>query len=272
METISFEIVEQIADIRLNRPEKRNAINLELMQSLILIAKQLKTNKQLRAIVLSGNGESFCAGMDFGIFTDMLSGKINADDNAEDFEDLSEQGANLGQQMGWLWQEIPVPVIAAVHGAAIGAGLNIALGADIRIVTPDAKLGLLEITWGFLPDTSATQSLQRLANLDRIKELIFTGRFFSGQEAYEYGLATELSDAPYQRALEMATTIAGHNPDAIRRAKDMLNKLALLSVKEGLALEAEHCRSLLGSPNQLEATSARFEKRAPRFSDPQYLP
>jgi len=268
METISLEIVEHIADIRLNRPEKRNAINLELMLSLITAAKQLKANKQLRAIVLSGNGEAFCAGMDFGIFTDMLSGEITADSTAEGFEDLGEQGANQGQQMGWLWQEIPVPVIAAVHGAALGAGLNIALGADIRIVTPDAKLGFLEITWGFLPDTSATQSLRHLASLDRIKELIFTGRLFSGQEAYEYGLATELADSPHERALEMATTIAGRNPDAIRRAKDMLNKLAFLSVEEGLALEAEHCRSLLGSPNQLEAAAARFEKRAPRFSDP----
>lgn len=268
METISLEIVEHIADIRLNRPEKRNAINLELMLSLITAAKQLKANKQLRAIVLSGNGEAFCAGMDFGIFTDMLSGEITADSTAEGFEDLGEQGANQGQQMGWLWQEIPVPVIAAVHGAALGAGLNIALGADIRIVTPDAKLGFLEITWGFLPDTSATQSLRHLASLDRIKELIFTGRLFSGQEAYEYGLATELADSPHERALEMAKTIAGRNPDAIRRAKDMLNKLAFLSVEEGLALEAEHCRSLLGSPNQLEAAAARFEKRAPRFSDP----
>jgi len=266
METISLEIVEHIADIRLNRPEKRNAINLELMLSLITAAKQLKANKQLRAIVLSGNGEAFCAGMDFGIFTDMLSGEITADSTG--FEDLGEQGANQGQQMGWLWQEIPVPVIAAVHGAALGAGLNIALGADIRIVTPDAKLSFLEITWGFLPDTSATQSLRHLASLDRIKELIFTGRLFSGQEAYEYGLATELADSPHERALEMATTIAGRNPDAIRRAKDMLNKLAFLSVEEGLALEAKHCRSLLGSPNQLEAAAARFEKRAPRFSDP----
>ena len=268
METISLEIVEHIADIRLNRPEKRNAINLELMLSLITAAKQLKANKQLRAIVLSGNGEAFCAGMDFGIFTDMLSGEITADSTAEGFEDLGEQGANQGQQMGWLWQEIPVPVIAAVHGAALGAGLNIALGADIRIVTPDAKLGFLEIVWGFLPDTSATQSLRHLASLDRIKELIFTGRLFSGQEAYEYGLATELADSPHERALEIATTIAGQNPDAIRRAKDMLNKLAFLSVEEGLALEAEHCRSLLGCPNQLEAAAARFEKRAPRFSDP----
>jgi len=268
-ETISLEIVEHIADIRLNRPEKRNAINLELMLGLITMAKQLKANKQLRAVVLSGNGEAFCAGMDFEIFTDMLSGEITGDNTG--FEDLSEQGANKGQQMGWLWQEIPVPVIAAVHGAALGAGLNIALGADIRIVTPDAKLGLLEITWGFLPDTSATQSLRHLASLDRIKEPIFTGRFFSGQEAYEYGLATELADSPHERALEMATTIAGQNPDAIRRAKDMLNKLPLLSVAEGLALEAKHCQSLLGSPNQLEATAARFEKRAPRFSDSQYL-
>ena len=268
METISLEIVEHIADIRLNRPEKRNAINLDLMQSLNTAAKQLKANKQLRAIVLSGNGEAFCAGMDFEIFKDMLSGEITADSTTEGFEDLSEQGANPGQQMGWLWQEIPVPVIAAVHGAALGGGLNIALGADIRIVTPDAKLGFLEITWGFLTDTSATQSLRHLARLDRIKELIFTGRLFSGQEAYEYGLTTELSDSPYVRAMEMATTIASRNPDAIRRAKDMLNKLAFLSVEEGLALEAEHCRSLLGSPNQLEAAAARFENRAPRFSDP----
>jgi enoyl-CoA hydratase/carnithine racemase len=143
----------------------------------------------------------------------------------------------------------------------------LALGADIRIVHPAAKLGFVEITWGLLPDMSASQSLRRLVALDRMKELVLTGRRFNGEQAQQYGLATEVSEMPVEDALSMAATIAARNPDAVRAAKRILNNSALVDVAAGLAEEAAATRQLLGSPNQLEAITAQFEGRAPDFRD-----
>ena len=239
------------------------------MTGLKAAAGAIAGDPAVRVVVLSGEGAGFCAGLDFSSFGDMLSGDLTADSVAAAYEELSPAGANSAQQLGWMWQELPVPVIAAVHGAALGCGLNIALGADIRIVHPDTKMGFVEINFGLLPDMSASQSLRRLASLDRIKELIFTGRRFSGQDAMAYGLATELSDTPLQSALQMATQIARRNPDAVRKAKHMLNQSALVSVRDGLVAESECSRALMGTANQLEAVMAGFENREPVFVDRQ---
>ena len=239
------------------------------MTGLKAAAGAIAGDPAVRVVVLSGEGAGFCAGLDFSSFGDMLSGDLTADSVAAAYEELSPAGANSAQQLGWMWQELPVPVIAAVHGAALGGGLNIALGADIRIVHPDTKMGFVEINFGLLPDMSASQSLRRLASLDRIKELIFTGRRFSGQDAMAYGLATELSDTPLQSALQMATQIARRNPDAVRKAKHMLNQSALVSVRDGLVAESECSRALMGTANQLEAVMAGFENREPVFVDRQ---
>ena len=198
----------------------------------------------------------------------MLGGELTADNVEGAYDDLSAAGANRAQQLGWQWQEIDVPVIAAVHGAALGGGLNIALGADMRIVAPDAKLGFVEITWGLLPDMSATQSLRHLMTLDRMKELVLSGRRLSGEEALEYGLVTRLSDTPYETARELAVAIASHNPDAVRRGKRLLNEASLGSVRDGLIAESNASREMLGTPNQLEAVMARLEKREPEFEVP----
>ena len=171
------------------------------------------------------------------------------------------------QRLGWGWQTLPVPVIAAIHGAAMGGGPNIALGADIRIVAPDATLGFVEVSYGLLPDMSATQSLRQQARLVRLKELVFTGRHFSGEQAYDYGLATELSEHPRLDALRMARVIAARNPDAIRAGKQLLNDNRHQSIREGLVAESNCSRQLIGTPNQLEAVMATLEGRPPGFTD-----
>ena len=255
-----------VADLRLNRPDKMNAVDEGIMTGLHEALATIRADKSIRVVVLSGNGKAFCSGLDFSNFGDMLSGDLDADSAAEAYDDLSPAGANYAQQIGWGWQELPIPVIAAVHGAALGGGLNIALGADIRIVHPETKMGFVEITFGLLPDMSATQSLRRLAALDRIKELIFTGRKFTGAQALEYGLATELSEDPLADALEMAATMARRNPDALRKAKQMLNNSALVSVREGLIEESDCSRQMIGTANQLEAVMSTFEKREPDFT------
>ena len=164
-----------------------------------------------------------------------------------------------------MWQEVPVPVIAAVHGVAYGGGLQIALGADIRLVTADAKFSVMEIKWGLVPDMSGTQTLRRLVRLDVAKELTYTGRVVSGAEAVELGLATHLADSPHEAALELAREIAARSPDAVQAAKKLLNESAVSSVREGLELEEQLQRTLMGTPNQIEAVKANFEKREPRF-------
>jgi enoyl-CoA hydratase/carnithine racemase len=162
---------------------------------------------------------------------------------------------------------MPAPVIAAIHGPALGGGIQLAMGADIRIVAPDAKLSVLEIRWGLVPDMTGTQMLPRLVGLDVAKELTFTGRMVSGEEAVRLGLATQVSDQPREAALALAAEIAQHSPPAVRGAKALLNLAGMVSLEEGFKAESRTIGGLIGSPNQVEAVKAYFEKRKPRFTD-----
>ncbi|MFW2387179.1 MAG: enoyl-CoA hydratase-related protein, partial [Polyangiales bacterium] len=152
--------------------------------------------------------------------------------------------------------------------AAYGAALHIARGADVRVVAPDAKLAFVEVNGGLVPDLSGSQALRRLVPLDVAKKMAMTGLPISGEEAARYGLATEVSEKPYETAYELATVIAKKSPDAIRSIKRLLNQSALLPLADGLAMEFECSGALMGSPNQMEAIGASFEKREPRFADP----
>jgi enoyl-CoA hydratase/carnithine racemase len=175
---------------------------------------------------------------------------------------------HLGQQVAWAWQEVPVPVIAAVHGHALGGGIQIALGADIRIVHPQTQMSVREVFWGLVPDMTGTFVLSRLVRPDVAKELTFTARVFSGEEAYALGLATRLSETPYDDAMVLAAQIAGNSPDAVRGAKALFNGLVNAGAAEQFADERRVIGSLIGSPNQVECVMASFEKRQPAFADP----
>ncbi|HEY8429150.1 MAG TPA: crotonase/enoyl-CoA hydratase family protein, partial [Sandaracinaceae bacterium] len=212
--------------------------------------------------VLSGEGKAFCAGLDFTAFVS------SAESAPKLLAGRGESPANLAQRAAWIWREVPVPVIAAIHGVAFGGGLQIALGADLRYVHPEAQLSVMEIKWGLVPDMGASKTLLDLVPLDVAKELTFTGRIVSGTEAVRLGLATRASDDPVAAALETARAIAEKSPHAIRAAKRLLEAAPRLGVREAFELETELQLSLLGSPNQLEAVQANFEKRAPRFRDP----
>src|SRR6188508_2776899 len=177
-----------IADVRLNRPDKLNALDQAMFQGIVEAGEGLKGDPAVRVVVLSGEGRGFCAGLDFGSFQAMAGGGEAAPDAPRD-ESLGAIGdtggriTHLGQQAAWVWQELEVPVIAAIHGPALGGGLQIALGADLRIVAPDAKLSVLEARWGLIPDMIGTAMLPKLVGLDVAKELTFTGRIVSGEEA-----------------------------------------------------------------------------------------
>jgi enoyl-CoA hydratase/carnithine racemase len=201
----------------------------------------------------------------------MASGGLSAESESVQaaIADKSADGANSAQQLAWQWQELPVPVIAAITGVAFGGGLHIALGADIRIVAPDARIAFVEISWGLVPDLSGTQALRRLVPLDVAKKLIYTGRVISGREAVEMQLGTELSDDPVGDAFALAREIAGRSPDAVRAAKKLLNDSGLVPLAEGLANEFNASAALMGKPNQVEAVVARMQKRDPVFADPE---
>ena len=257
-----------IADVRLNRPDKLNALDPAMFEGLVSAGKNLANDRSLRAVVLSGEGRAFSAGLDFASFLALAAGDGDPV-GANLFARASGNPANLAQQVSYLWTSLPVPVIAAVHGVAFGGGLQIALGADIRFAAPDARLSVMEIKWGLIPDMTGTQTLRHLVRLDVAKELAFTGRIVSGREAAELGLVTHVSENPRDDATALAGEIAGKSPHAVRAAKELLNTAGLVGLEEGLKLEERVQRSLLGKPNQIEAVQANLEQRAPRFADPQ---
>ncbi len=258
------EFQDGIAVVTLNRPEKLNALDLEMFGAIAHAAEALHTNAALRVIILRGAGRAFCAGLDFGAFAAMA----DSSGGSELLTRREGRAGNLAQHVAWVWQELPVPVIAAVHGVAFGGGLQLALGADIRIVAPEAQLSIMEIKWGLIPDMSGTQTLRRLMRLDLAKELTFTGRIVGGEEAVRIGLATRCAPDPFSEALTLAKEIAARSPDAIRAAKRLWNEATLGSIRDGLELEQQLQLSLIGKPNQVEAVQANFEKRSPRFVDP----
>ncbi len=267
-----------VADVRLNRADKMNALDPAMFAALIDTADELAADPSLRCVVLSGEGKSFCAGLDFASFQQMGGDAIDGDGNNTGNGDnrgvrditkpMEGRITHRGQQAVYGWTSLPVPVIAAVHGHALGGGIQLALGADIRIVAPDATMSVLEIRWGLIPDMTGTQALVNLVGIDVAKELTFTGRMISGSEAHELGLATKLSDDPRVAALGMAGEIASKSPHAIRAAKRLFNEAAKVSVADGFARERAEIAKLIGSPNQLEQVMAFFEKRPPNFTDP----
>jgi len=264
-ERVRVEMKDGVADVRMVRVDKLNALDMDMFIALGEAGRELSRDRSLRAVVLSGEGRGFCSGLD--IPSIMAARGKREGPNLFDREEGSP--ANLAQRVAWVWQEVPVPVIAAVHGVAYGGGFQIAMGADIRYVAPDARLSLRELHWGLIPDVAVTQTLRHIVGLDVAKELTFTARVVSGEEAKELRLATHLSDNPLEDALALAREIAGRNPDAVRAAKKLWNEALLGSVEDGLRLEARLQGTVMGKPNQVEAVQANMQKREPNFSDPE---
>lgn len=264
-----------VADVRLNRPDKINAIDPAMFAGLRAAAQQVGSDPAVRAVVLSGEGRGFCAGLDLTAIAGMDSdGSGDPGDEGKRVRNLADRAdgsiANWAQEAAFLWTELPVPVIAAVHGVALGGGAQIALAADIRLMAPDARLSLLEIRWGLVPDMTGTAVLTRLVPLDVAKELTWTGRMVEGEEAVRLGLATRLSEDPRGDALALAADLAGRSPDAIRAAKRLLNQSGRVPLAQQLLDESIEMGRLIGSPNQAEAVRAYFERREPVFVDPGY--
>jgi len=266
-EVVTIEIRDHVADVRLNRPDKLNAVDPAMWKALSAAGEKLAGTKGVRAVVLSGNGRGFCAGLDMATFQTM-GGADRPDLTTDPARTPDARPGNVFQRAALVWKRLPVPVIAALHGVAFGAGAQIALGADIRIAGRDLRFSILEIKWGLIPDVGITQTLRDVVPLDVAKELTFTGRIVQADEARALGLVTRIADDPLAEAMALAREIASKSPDAIRFGKRLLDDSRHADEATGLALEAALQAKLIGSANQLESIRANFEKRAPKFEDP----
>ncbi|MCB9796386.1 MAG: crotonase/enoyl-CoA hydratase family protein [Alphaproteobacteria bacterium] len=264
-ERVKVEIEAGVAHVRMTRGDKRNGLDLPMFRALIAAGESLMDQPGLRAVVLSGEGPSFCAGLDF-----MSVMSVGLDDAMKELlSRVEDSPANMAQRVAWIWQELEVPVIAALHGHVYGGGLQIALGCDLRYAAPDARLSVMEIKWGLIPDMSITQTLPKLVGLDVAKELTWTGRVVEAEEARALGLVTGISEDPLAKAFEVARAIAERSPEAIRAGKVLFNTAPDLGVAEGLEQEEALQVPLLGSPNQMEAVMASMQRRPAVFKDPQ---
>jgi len=260
-ERVSIEVDGHVAIVTLTRAEKHNALDLAMLDAIIAAAERLRDEPGVRVVVLHGAGPSFCSGLDFPAVA--AAGGLEAFIGI-----LAEPPPNYFQRAGHGWIDLPVPVIAAIQGNCLGGGLQIALGADIRIATPDARLSVMEARWGLIPDMSITRTLPRLVGIDVAKELTYTARTLSGEDAHRLGLVTRLDADPLSAATELAREIAGRSPDAVRAAKRLFNDGWSGTAEQTLALEARLQGGLIGGPNQLAAMTAAMTNQEPRFTDP----
>lgn len=267
---VTVDIQDGVADVRLVRTDKMNALDNAMFSALVETGERLKTEKGLRAVVLSGEGRAFCAGLDMGNFQAMASGERSGSQGSAGplvTENRTPGGANRAQQACMVWREIPVPVIGAIHGVAFGGGFQLALGCDLRFVTPDVRMAVLEIKWGLVPDMAGIALMRGLVRDDVARELTWTGRIFNGDEAVAMGLATRVCADPRAEALALAREIASKNPHAIRAGKRLINLMAEGGQHKILLEESREQTALIGSANQVEAVTANLEKRDPKFAE-----
>ncbi len=246
----------------LNRPDRLNAIDLQMFAELGEAGVRLAAEPAIRAVVLHGAGDNFCAGIDVDVFNDDAASVV-----ASSMAPQESSPANLFQRAAYVWRELHVPVICAISGVAFGAGLQIALGADLRYARADSRLSIMEIKWGLIPDMAISATARHVVAVDKLKELAYSGRVVNGVEALQLGLLTALHEDPLTAAREMAAEVAGKSPDAVVAIKKLFNDGWNLSEAEALALEAALQSRLIGSENQLEAARANLSKRKPEFKN-----
>ena len=260
---VSVTITDHVADVRMVRADKHNGLDWRMFVALNEALDELRSADGVRVVVLSGEGPSFCAGLDFKSFAEG-----NGDLAGDGFAGVEGSIANHAQRVAYGWRELEVPVVAALRGNCLGGGCQIALAADIRLAAPDTRLSVMEIKYGLIPDMSLWQTLPRLVGDDVARELAYTARIVEAEEALALGLVTRIEADPLAAAKALAAEIAARSPDAIRRAKRLANEAPNLSAVEGLAREAELQKELIGSPNQIAAVTAALTKQPAAFADP----
>ena len=259
---VTITIDGHVANVMLNRAHKYNALDLKMFGALGDAADSVRQNSAVRAVVLHGDGENFCAGIDTSMFTDP---SVRLD--AALMEPVEPSVANLFQRAAYAWRELPMPVICALHGITYGGGLQIALGADLRIAAPESRFSIMETKWGLIPDMAMSTTLRGIVAADRAKELAWSARVFGADEALSLGIVTAVEDDPLAAASAMAAEYAAKSPEAIRGIKRLVNDAWQLSERDALEMEARLQLGVIGSPNQVEAVMANLEKRPAKFAD-----
>ena len=256
---ISCTVRDGIADVRLDRPDKYNGLTFEMLRDLASTAHRLRKDRTLRAVVISGNGDAFCAGLDFGSVSkkpwQIPVGLVP----------VPWRGTNVFQEACWAWRRVPVPVIAAVHGHCYGGGIQIALAADFRITTPDARWSVREGKWGLIPDMSGVRSISELVGVETAKRLTMTAEVLSGQDAHDVGLAGTVAADPRAAAFELARTLTTKSPDALAAAKRLFDKHHSSSARRTFAAERREQVKLLFGRNAKIARAAGLKREAPQF-------
>ena len=260
---IELDINSGVAEVKLNRPEKHNALDHAMFESLIDVGEKLAKDRSIRAVILYGAGKSFCAGIDLSIF----SGESSSDDFLNKMEPRDDSLANYYQSAAYVWREIPVPVIAALHGAVYGGGLQIALGADIRYADKNSAISIMEIKWGIIPDMALTTSIPNLINIDKAFEITMTGDILDAKTAFKLGLITGVKSDPLSQARELANIICQKSPDAIRSIKKLFYDTWGSNDKISLSMEADIQKKVMSSPNHMEAVKSSINRSEPDFSD-----
>lgn len=256
---VLVDVRDGVATVSLNRADKHNALDLAMFDALVAAAAAIRKREDVRVVILHGAGPSFCSGLDIA---NVMKKPWKL---ARSFATYGIRHGNLFQNVGLCWRELPVPVIAAIHGSCYGGGLQIALGADFRIAAADAKLSVMEIKWGLVPDMSGTVTLRDLLPLDVAKKLAMTGQVLSGNEALALHLVTEVATDPLAAAQQLAATLAGKSPDALAGIKQLFDANWNASESRALALERKVQLRMLTGRNHREAVKANVEKRAPAF-------
>ncbi len=251
---------EGIATVVLSRPDRRNAIDWDMLTALARTSRELKRDRSLRAVILRGEGQSFCSGLDFPRMTKVPHRLAQA------FFTPATGKSNLFQEACWGLRDLPVPVIAALHGHCFGGGMQIALAADFRFATPGCQLSVMEAKWGLIPDMSGTVALRELVGIDQAKLLTYTGRVIDGEEAYRIGLVTEATADPLAMAQEIAAEIVTRSPDSVAAGKRLLQDNWVADERSALARERRMQLLVMAGRNFREAMRANFDKVAPRFT------
>jgi enoyl-CoA hydratase/carnithine racemase len=262
-EFIKFELKNNIATITINRPKKKNALTFEMLQRLTDIGESLKSENNLLCVLITGKDGIFCSGIDITNFATLATNKTFLNSLIEPLNGLPY---NTMQKPCIIWQELAVPVIAILEGPVFGAGLQLALGADIRIAAPNAELSVMETKWGLIPDMGITQTLPKLMNYDQALLATLTSTLINAKKACELGLITICTESPYQKGIKLAEEFGYKSPDALRAAKTLYKKAWRETNTDNLQLEALLQKQLIGSANQMEAVFANIEKRRPNFS------
>ncbi|MCV3272561.1 crotonase/enoyl-CoA hydratase family protein [Roseobacter sinensis] len=261
MPRVTLDVTDHIAHVQMNRPDKRNAVDPEMFDALIAAGQEVAASNA-RAVVLSGAGEGFCAGIDIG----SLGGMIGKDIEAMLMPRTHGEGTtNRWQEVAMVWHRMEVPVIAALHGVCFGAGMQIALGADIRIAAPDTQFAVMEMKWGLVPDMGGMVLLPSLVRSDVLRKLVYTAAPIGAAQAERWGLVTEIADDSLAAAMTLAGDIAGKSPKAIRAAKALITLAEREGHDEVLLAESRLQAGLIGTPEQMEVIAAQFAKRAPVF-------